>query len=256
MLVVISPAKNLDLDSPLPRIRATEPVLLDHAQQLVDQLRPMAPHELSDLMHISDKLGRLNFDRYQHWQRPFTNSNARPALLTFAGDVYQSLDAHNFSDDDLAFAQQHLRLLSGLYGVLRPLDLIQPYRLEMGTRLANPRGKDLYEFWGEIITTTLTQQINTVGAEALINLASKEYFKAVDPGALPVPVIEPVFKDWKSGQYKTISFNAKKARGLMSAYIVKNKLAASEKLKGFTGGGYHYNEAMSSGNTWVFVRKD
>lgn len=256
MLVVISPAKNLDLDSPLPAIHVSQPQMLEQAEQLVAQLKHMAPHELSGLMHISDKLGELNYERYQHWQRPFNPDNARPAVLTFAGDVYQSLAAHNFNDEDFAFAQRHLRILSGLYGVLRPLDLIQPYRLEMGTRLANSHGKDLYAFWGETITASLNQQITDTGATALINLASSEYFKSVKSKKLRVPVIEPVFKDYKNGQFKVISFFAKKARGLMSAYIVKNKLTACEDIKHFDEGGYQYNEALSSVSKWTFTRKE
>lgn len=256
MLVVISPAKNLDLDSPIPKLRCSEPQLLDQAQLLVEQLQTMAPHQLSALMHISDKLGQLNYERYQHWQPPFNKDNARPAILTFAGDVYQGLGAYNFSSDDFAFAQQHLRILSGLYGVLRPLDLMQPYRLEMGTRLLNARGKDLYAFWGDLITESLNQQIQQTGAKALINLASNEYFKSVKGKALGTPVIEPVFKDWKNGQYKIISFFAKKARGLMSAYIVKNKLTSVEGIKRFNAGGYQYSEAMSSESKWVFTRKE
>lgn len=256
MLAVISPAKNLDLDSSLPTLRCSQPDMLDQAAELVEQLRGMAPHQLSELMHISDNLGRLNYERYQQWQRPFTKNNARPALLTFAGDVYQGLAAHEFDDHDFAFAQQHLRILSGLYGVLRPLDLMQAYRLEMGTRLANSRGKDLYAFWGNAITEELNQQIRKIGAQALVNLASNEYFKSVNRKALSVPIIEPVFKDWKNGQYKTISFFAKKARGLMSAYIIKDKLTTCEGLKDFNSGGYQYNEAMSSGKKWVFIRKE
>lgn len=256
MLAVISPAKNLDLDSPLPKVRTSQPQLLAEAEQLVEQLRGMAPHQLSDLMHISDKLGQLNYERYQHWQTPFTHSNARPAVFTFAGDVYQGLAASEFDADDLAFAQQHLRILSGLYGVLRPLDLIQAYRLEMGTRLINDGGKDLYAFWGDSITDTLNRQLKKTGAEALVNLASGEYFKSVNTSDLHAPVVEPVFKDYKNGQYKIISFFAKKARGLMTAYIVKNKLTLCEDLKHFDGGGYHYNQALSSGNKWAFTRKE
>lgn len=256
MLVVISPAKNLDTDSPIPTLHCSQPQLLDQAQLLVEQLQTMPPHQLSDLMHISDKLGQLNYERYQHWQRPFNKGNARPAILTFAGDVYQGLGAHDFNSDDVAFAQQHLRILSGLYGVLRPLDLMQPYRLEMGTRLANARGKDLYAFWGDRITESLNQQIQKTGATALINLASNEYFKSVKGKMLAVPIIEPVFKDWKNGQYKIISFFAKKARGLMSAYIIKSKLTNVENIKSFSDGGYQYSEAMSSSSKWVFTRKE
>lgn len=255
MLTVISPAKNLDLDSVLPKVKATQPELLKDAEVLAQQMRKIAPHELSALMKISDKLGQLNYDRYQTWERPFTAKNARPAVLTFAGDVYQGLATADFSSDDFAFAQQHLRILSGLYGVLRPLDLMQAYRLEMGTRLENDRGKGLYAFWGSIITDKLNKQIKKLDAEALVNLASNEYFKSIKIKELQVPVIEPVFKDWKNGQYKIISFFAKKARGLMSAYMIKNRLTTAEDLKTFDSSGYQFNAAMSSEFKWVFTRQ-
>lgn len=255
MLLVISPAKNLDYDSPLPAIKASQPLMLDEAQRLVDELKTYSPHQISALMGISDKLGTLNYDRYQAWQRPFTPKNARPAVFTFNGDVYQGLQAHQLDAHALAFAQSHLRILSGLYGVLRPLDLMQPYRLEMGTKLTNARGTDLYSFWREGITDHLNALIKKQRAQALINLASNEYFKAIDKKALSAPVIEPVFKDWKNGQYKVISFFAKKARGMMSAYIVRKQLTDPEALKSFDDGGYHYHEAMSTNQRWVFTRK-
>lgn len=256
MLTVISPAKNLDLSSALPATKTTQPALLDDAERLIEQLRQLGPHEVSRLMHISDKLGQLNYDRYQSWQRPFNCSNARPAILTFNGDVYQGLDAGTFDAQDFAFAQDHLRILSGLYGLLRPLDLIQPYRLEMGTRFANPRGRDLYAFWGDAITTQLNALATKVGAEHLVNLASNEYFRSVRASQLAVPIIEPVFKDWKNGQCKVISFYAKKARGLMSAYIVKNKITSAQHLKEFDHAGYQYNKAMSNASKWVFTRQE
>lgn len=255
MLAVISPAKNLDYDTPVPKLRTTQPQLLDQATILAEQLKTLAPHQVSDLMRISDKLGTLNYDRFQSWRPPFTAKNARPAVLAFNGDVYQGLQAPSMSQDDLSFAQQHLRILSGLYGVLRPLDLMQPYRLEMGTRFANDRGRDLYQFWGNRITDTLKDQLHKLKSPALINLASNEYFRSVKPKDLPVPVIEPVFKDWKNGQFKVISFFAKKARGLMSAYIIKNRLTQPEALKAFAEDGYEYNNEMSSDLQWVFTRK-
>lgn len=256
MLIVISPAKNLDYTTPLPQLSPTQPELLDHAQTLIEQLRDLAPHQVSELMRISDKLGQLNFDRYHAWQRPFTQDNARPAALAFNGDVYQGLDAYSFSKEDFRFAQSHLRILSGLYGLLRPLDLMQPYRLEMGARLANAQGANLYAFWGDTITHKLNEQIQKTKAKALINLASQEYFKSVNKKELTVPIIEPVFKDWKNGQYKIISFFAKKARGLMSAYIIKNQLTAVDQLKGFNTGGYQFDPATSTATQWVFLRKD
>ncbi len=256
MLAVISPAKNLDLDSPLPKLKTSQPAYLADAEQLVSELRPLAPHQLSKLMHISDKLGLLNYERYQQWQRPFTKRNARPALLTFAGDVYQGLDAKTFDEQDFAFAQQHLRILSGLYGVLRPLDLMQAYRLEMGTQFANSCGKDLYAFWESKITDLLNQQLRKMRSQTLVNLASAEYFKAVKKNQLQADIIEPVFQDWKNGQYKIISFFAKKARGLMSAYIIKNKLTDVNDIRAFDWGGYSLNQAMSGDQRWVFTRKE
>jgi len=251
MLAVISPAKNLDYDTPLPKVRATQPALLNDAQELIDGLKALAPHDVSGLMKLSDKLGQLNYERFQAWQQPFTKSNARPAVLAFNGDVYQGLEASTFSAEDFKFAQGHLRILSGLYGLLRPLDLMQPYRLEMGTRYNN-----LYQFWGLIITEALNAQLRKTKSQALVNLASNEYFKAVKAKELAAPVLEPVFKDWKNGDYKIISFFAKKARGLMSAYIIKNQLKNPEDLKAFDWGGYQYNAALSGESKWVFTRKE
>ncbi|HEY7773501.1 MAG TPA: peroxide stress protein YaaA [Marinagarivorans sp.] len=255
MLLVISPAKNLDESSALPSVKATQPAMLEQAEQLIERLKPLAPHEVSELMKLSDALGHLNYERFQAWSRPFTEDNARPAVLTFNGDVYQGLDAPSFTTREFVFAQKHLRILSGLYGLLRPLDLIQPYRLEMGTKLGNAHGKDLYAFWGETITQALNSQLKTLGSQTLVNLASSEYFKAVKPKLLNAEVIEPVFKDYKNGQYKIISFYAKKARGLMSAYSIKNALTNPDELKAFDVDGYAFNDAMSSGNKWVFTRK-
>ena len=219
-------------------------------------LRKFAPHDLSRLMGISDKLGVLNYDRNQSWKPPFTTKNARQAVMAFNGDVYVGLDAYSMNDDDLKFAQDHLRILSGLYGLLRPLDLMQPYRLEMGTKFANSRGKDLYSFWGDTQARLLNQQLKKLGSDVLINLASSEYFKAVDSKTLQAEVITPVFKDYKGGQYKVISFFAKKARGLMSAYIIKNRLTKPAQLKKFNSAGYAFNEAMSSSKEWVFSRRE
>lgn len=255
MLTVISPAKNLDYESPIPALKTTQPQLLEQAQTLIDQLKPLAPHEVSGLMHLSDKLGQLNYERFQTWHTPFTKKNARPAVLAFNGDVYQGLNASEMSAEDLTFAQQHLSILSGLYGVLRPLDLMQPYRLEMGTKFKNSGGKDLYEFWGSAITDALNKQLKKAKATTLINLASNEYFRSVHKRELAAPVIEPVFKDWKNGEYKIISFFAKKARGLMSAYIIKNRLTNPEDIKAFDWSEYQFSESMSSATKWVFTRK-
>ncbi|WP_111496530.1 MULTISPECIES: peroxide stress protein YaaA [Marinobacter] len=255
MLMVISPAKNLDYESPLATQKYSQPAFLDDACELIDQLKPLEPHQVSNLMGISEKLGELNAQRYQDWHTPFTPDNARPAVLAFNGDVYTGLDAPSFSDADFEFAQDHLRILSGLYGILRPLDLMQPYRLEMGTRFENTRGKDLYAFWGNKLTMALNDELADEG-QVLINLASNEYFKSVKKKELDARVITPQFKDWKNGQYKMISFYAKKARGLMCAYAIKNRINSAEDLKKFDVAGYYFSEEQSSGDNWVFLRDE
>lgn len=255
MLMVISPAKTLDYESPLATSTYTQPAFLDDACELIDQLKVLEPHQVSNLMHISDKLGQLNADRFQQWHLPFTPDNARQAILAFKGDVYTGLAAENFSEQDFKFAQTHLRILSGLYGLLRPLDLMQPYRLEMGTRFANSRGKDLYGFWGNRITDALNADLAKQG-KVLVNLASNEYFKSVNTKALDARIITPQFKDWKNGQYKMISFYAKKARGLMCAYAISNRLTEAEALKQFDWEGYRYSEEQSKGDNWIFLRKE
>jgi uncharacterized protein len=254
MLMVISPAKTLDYDTPPTTQRFTLPEHLDHAQALISRLRDMSPQQISELMHLSDKLAALNVARYGSWDAAFTPNNAKQALLAFKGDVYTGLNANDFTEDDLDFAQRHLRMLSGLYGVLRPLDLMQPYRLEMGTKLANPRGKDLYAFWGERISEWLNEALAAQGDEILLNLASNEYFGAVKRKALSARVIEVDFKDWKNGQYKIISFYAKKARGLMSRYVIKERIKAPEQLKAFDYDGYRYSPDDSSSDHLVFLR--
>ena len=213
MLILISPAKTLDYQSPLTTTRYTLPELLDNAQQLIHEARKLTPPQISSLMRISDKLAGINAARFHDWQPNFTPENARQAILAFKGDVYTGLQAETFSEDDFDFAQQHLRMLSGLYGVLRPLDLMQPYRLEMGIRLENARGKDLYQFWGDIITNKLNEALAAQGDNVVINLASDEYFKSVKPKKLNAEIIKPVFLDEKNGKFKIISFYAKKARG-------------------------------------------
>lgn len=255
MLMVISPAKTLDYDSPLATDRHTQPDFLDDACELIDQLKELEPHQVSNLMHISDKLGQLNAERFRNWQLPFTPDNARQAVLAFKGDVYTGLQAETFSDDDFDFAQDHLRMLSGLYGLLRPLDLMQPYRLEMGTRFENRRGKDLYAFWGD----QLTEEVNRLLAaddDVLVNLASNEYFKSIRKKALNGRLVTPQFKDWKNGQYKMISFYAKKARGLMCRYAIQNRIRQAEDLKGFDLEGYRFSAEQSDQNNWVFLRKE
>ncbi|ELY4127883.1 peroxide stress protein YaaA [Cronobacter malonaticus] len=256
MLILISPAKTLDYQSPLATARFTQPELLDHAQQLIDVARRLTDEEIASLMSISSKLASLNATRFNDWQPDFTPDNARQAILAFKGDVYTGLQAETFSDADFDFAQQHLRMLSGLYGVLRPLDLMQPYRLEMGTRLANPRGNDLYTFWGETITQKLNEAIAAQGDNVVVNLASDEYFRAVKPAKLNAEIIKPVFLDEKNGKFKVISFYAKKARGLMSRYIIEHRLTKPEQLTAFDSEGYFFDEASSAGNELVFKRHE
>lgn len=254
MIIVLSPAKTLDYETPAAAGKSSRPVFLQESALLVKQLRAMAPDKLAGLMHISPRLAELNAGRYQDWHTPFTKTNAKQAVLAFKGDVYTGLDAGSLDRDDLAFAQQHLRILSGLYGVLRPLDLMQPYRLEMGTRLENDRGADLYAFWGDRITDALNKDLKGAGHGILINLASAEYFKSVRQERLRARVITAEFKEKSNGQYRFFSFYGKQARGLMSRYIVKNRLTDPEDLKGFNLAGYRYHKGLSSTDTWVFTR--
>ena len=255
MLFVVSPAKNLDYDSPLATDKYSQPELLDESQILIDRCVQLSPADISSLMGISDKLAGLNAARFGEWSQPFTPDNARPAVLAFNGDVYTGLDAKTLSENDFDFAQQHMRILSGLYGLLKPLDLMQAYRLEMGSKLDNVRGTNLYQFWGNIITDKLNQALIDQGDNILINLASNEYFKAVKKKDLKADVITPAFKDWKNGQYKMISFFAKKARGLMARYIIENKVTNVEQLKKFDSAGYQFDADLSQGNDWVFTRR-
>lgn len=256
MLILISPAKTLDYQSDLATQRYTQPELLAYSQQLIDVARTLSEPQIASLMRISDKLASLNATRFHEWQPNFSPDNARQAILAFKGDVYTGLQAERFSEEDFDFAQQHLRMLSGLYGVLRPLDLMQPYRLEMGIRLNNPQGKDLYQFWGTVITDTLNQALANQGDKVLINLASDEYYKSVKPAKLNAEVIKPVFLDEKNGTFKVISFYAKKARGLMTRYIIENKLTRSEQLTAFNLEGYYFDKSASGQNEWIFKRPE
>jgi cytoplasmic iron level regulating protein YaaA (DUF328/UPF0246 family) len=256
MLLVVSPAKNLDYDSPLATEQFSQPELLEHSQLLIKQCKKLTPADISSLMGISDKLAGLNAARFGEWATPFTQDNARQAILAFNGDVYTGLDAKSFSEKDFAFAQQHMRILSGLYGLLKPLDLMQAYRLEMGKKLDNDRGSNLYQFWGDIITEHLNAALAAQGDNVLINLASNEYFKSVKKKSLKAEVITPAFKDWKNGQYKMISFFAKKARGLMARYIIENQITDVEQLKAFDVAGYQYSTELSKANDWVFTRQE
>ncbi len=256
MLTIISPAKTLDYESELATQRFTLPDLLDKSSQLIAIARKLSPADISSLMGISDKLAHLNAERFNDWQPDFSPKNARQAILAFKGDVYTGLQAQDFSEKDFDFAQQHLRMLSGLYGLLRPLDLMQPYRLEMGIRLNNPQGTNLYAFWGELLTEKLNAVLKEQGDNILVNLASDEYFKAVKPGKLDGEIIKPVFLDQKNGNYKVISFYAKKARGLMSRFIIKERLTQRKQLQEFSLEGYQFDASRSEGNELVFTRAE
>ena len=254
MLIVISPAKTLDYATPPVTRTHTKPAFLKQSQALIDNLRNYSALDLAELMKLSMKLAELNFDRYHDWRTPFTTKNAKQAALAMKGDVYTGLDAETLSEEELAFAQDHLRILSGLYGVMRPLDLMQPYRLEMGTKLPNEQGKDLYAFWGETITEALNKALKKQGDDVLINLASNEYFKSVKPRLVKGRIITPQFKEKKAGGYQMIGVYAKKARGLMARYIIQNRLDQPKALKGFDVEGYAFNQALSKGDQWVFSR--
>jgi cytoplasmic iron level regulating protein YaaA (DUF328/UPF0246 family) len=257
MIIVLSPAKSLDYDTPPHVKKHTIPDFVDDAAELIGGLRRLSPQQIATLMSISDPLAQLNAQRYAEWSPTFGTHNAKQAVLAFNGDVYEGFDAKTLSSADLDYAQKHVRVLSGLYGLLRPLDLLQPYRLEMGTRLANKRGKDLYAFWGERITQALNAQLkkNAAASRVLVNCASGEYFKSVKPKLLDAPVVTPVFEDWKGGRYKIISFHAKRARGLMARYVVENRLDAPEQLKDFGAEGYAFDAAASNDATYVFRRR-
>ncbi|MDR3324334.1 MAG: peroxide stress protein YaaA [Zoogloeaceae bacterium] len=255
MYLLLSPAKTLDFKSPCPATRPTEPAWLAESAALIAHLRTLSLAEVASLMGVSDALAALNVARYAEWSPPFTPENARPAVFAFAGDVYEGLDAHSLTAADLDWGEAHLGILSGLYGLLRPLDLIQAYRLEMGARLNTPRGKDLYAWWGSILRDAVQVATEASGQSVLINLASVEYFKVVRARELGFPVIQPVFEDWKNGQYKIISFYAKRARGLMARYALQNRVDAPEALKNFDAEGYAYVPAASAGETWVFRRR-
>lgn len=256
MLILISPAKTLDYQSPLATTRYTQPELLEYSQQLIGVARQLSAPQIGKLMGISDKLADLNATRFHDWHPEFTPKNARQAILAFKGDVYTGLQAETFDEADFDFAQQHLRMLSGLYGVLRPLDLMQPYRLEMGIKLENAKGKDLYQFWGETITDTLNQALKAQGDDVVINLASDEYFRSVKTKRLQGQIIKPVFLDEKNGQFKVISFYAKKARGLMSRYIIENRLTQPEQLMRFDSDGYFFDADASDKGEMVFKRHE
>jgi hypothetical protein len=252
MLIVISPAKTLDFDTPAVIDKATQPRFLTRSERLISQLKHLSANDVASLMKLSDKLAGLNVARFQSWKTPFDAKNAKQAVLAFKGDVYTGLDADTLSHQGFEFAQTHLRILSGLYGVLKPLDYIQPYRLEMGTKFENDQGKDLYQFWGSELRESIQAELDDDGI--LINLASNEYFKAVEAKKLKARIVTPVFKDQKNGQYKMISFYAKKARGLMTRYIIDNEITDVEQLKAFDTEGYYFSPEQSKKDEWVFLR--
>lgn len=256
MLIVVSPAKSLDYETPLPTRKASDARMLDRAGELVALLRTRSPEDLASMMSISPALAELNFERFQDWEPPFTPDNARPAVLAFNGDTYVGLDAATFSERDFTHAQKTLRILSGLYGVLRPLDLIAPYRLEMGTRLATGHGDRLVDFWGDAITEVLAVDLAaSPGADVLVNLASNEYFSSVRPDRLDARIITPTFLDAKPGaEPKMISFFAKRARGAMAGWIVRDRVTSARVLTDFAGDGYRYDPGRSSTDRPVFVR--
>ncbi|WOT04300.1 peroxide stress protein YaaA [Shewanella youngdeokensis] len=256
MLALVSPAKTLDFEHPAGTESYSMPTLLEHSELLIDVCRQLSPSDIASLMKVSDKIAGLNVARFGSWQANFTPDNAKQAIFAFRGDVYTGIDADTLSEASLQKAQQQLRILSGLYGLLKPLDLMQAYRLEMGTRLNNMRGTNLYQFWGDIITDEINQTTAAHGDEFIVNLASNEYFKAVNHKQLTAQLITPVFKDKKNGQYKVISFYAKKARGMMVRYILDHDVKSLDALVQFNSAGYYYSEADSSVNSPVFLREE
>lgn len=255
MLFLLSPAKSLDYDPPNASVPHTQPLFVPQSSALIDVLKQKSPVQIAELMHLSDALAGLNVARYEAWTPKSTAKNAKQAVLAFNGDVYEGLDAKSLKPLDLAWAQDHVCILSGLYGVLRPLDLMQPYRLEMGTALDNPQGKNLYQFWGTQIADYLNQRLQQDISPVIVNLASQEYFKAVDTKALKARVIDCVFQDFKNGQYKIISFHAKRARGLMARYAATQRVVTPQQLQGFDAEGYAYDAAASEPQRLVFRRQ-
>lgn len=254
MLLLISPAKKLEFEELSPDIGSTVPELMDKAEYLVSIMKRCSESDLKGLMRLSDNLARLNFDRYRNWTTDTSEQRSKQAILAFRGDVYAGMAATAFEQKDFDYAQTHLRILSGLYGVLRPLDMMQPHRLEMGTRLKNRKGDNLYDFWRGESASVINRAVDAVGGE-IINLASAEYFKSVD-GMLNHPVVTPVFRDEKKGQYKIISIYAKKARGMMCDFIIRNRLNRVEQLKSFSAGGYHFSEDGSDERQLLFLREE
>ena len=255
MLFLLSPAKRLDFDSALPTSLHTQPLFTKQSAQLIKTLRKRSANEIAELMTLSPALATLNADRYRSWKPTFTQDNSRPAIFAFNGDVYEGLQAATLAERDLQWAQDHLVILSGLYGALRPLDLIQPYRLEMGTRLENPRGNTLYAFWWGTISPYLNERLQADKAPIVVNLASEEYFKAVAPATLKARVVQCVFQDGKAGVYKVVSFHAKRARGLMARFAIERRITKPEGLMKFDAEGYGYAPEVSTNGKLVFRRQ-
>ncbi len=256
MLMLISPAKSLDMDNPSPIADYSQCDFLAQSQLLIDQIKRLSVDDIAQLMTLSAKLARLNVQRYQDFQLPFSEHNAKQAVFAFNGDVYEGLSANDLSEDAIQWLQQHLRILSGLYGLLRPLDLMQPYRLEMGTKFANSRGKNLYAFWGEQLTSALNVLLAQQNCPVLVNLASEEYFSAIQSKQIHAPIITPIFQDEKAGKYKIISFYAKKARGMMVRYASEHHLTDVQQLKNFNHAGYAYCPETSTEHNWIFRRPE
>lgn len=255
MIILISPAKSLDFETQVKTKNATTPMFLKQAATLMKTLRTQSAEDLSRLMKLSESLGQLNFERNQRWKKKHDGPESKPAVFAFQGDVYKGLEVDSFSAAELRRCQKHVRILSGLYGVLRPMDLLQPYRLEMGTRLANEGGSNLYEFWGDTVTETLNQELTALKSKLVVNLASNEYSKVAKLKNLNANVVSPAFRDWKNGEYKMISFFAKRARGLMTRYAITNSIKTAEGLNDFDLDGYSYSEQLSKPNEPVFTRK-
>lgn len=256
MLLLLSPAKTLDYETPVPPgLQHTRPHFVAESAQLIDLLRERDGPQIGALMNLSESLAELNVERYAAWSPRFSAANSKQAILAFAGDVYTGLQAASLSADDLAWAQDHVAILSGLYGVLRPLDRLQPYRLEMGTRLANPRGKDLYAFWAGTIAAHLNRRLVLEPAPLIVNLASEEYFKAVDRKALAARVVQCVFEDWQGGRFRVISFHAKRARGMMARHAIRRRARSVEALRNFDADGYAFSAAASTPDRLVFRRR-
>ena len=255
MLTVISPAKTLDFESEPVTRQHSQPARQEASERIMRKLRSLSRKKIGELMKISPQLAELNYHRFADWEASFNLESSKQAVLAFRGDVYLGLEAETFTEEDFDFAQTHLRILSGLHGMLKPLDLIRPYRLEMGTRIKIGRKNNLYEFWGSQITEELRAQLEGAQEQVLLNLASNEYFNVIQPQDLGFPVVTPVFKDWKNDQFKVLSFFAKKARGKMSSWIIRNRIDRVEQVKDFDGDGYQFNPTLSDEKTWTFTRR-